>query len=534
MFGRQKINVKGRQWCRIIIVFTILSSMMNTTAVVYAQVSDYEMIFDPVYQSSFKQNTVTYARSIDLTGLYHSIPPFKSSLDFSTFQGRPASLVQSLKSASSSEANPISWEIQLVKILSKWTNIRLITPTILRQKLSRSINAKRLVKLAIEFTEKSEQAYKSVDLEHSQSLLDSAIELLAQARYVLVNPFGIGLLYLQRGVVAIEQKQLLRAALDFRKALLLAPSLRLKKGFDSELSVKVFYETLTQLQSLGPQELVKLSEQREWIQDRHSTLVIIRVKNQIFSSLWRASRNQRKRDGQELSRVQDLVSREQLKLLSNQNLDISLSRLASRIWACLPIQVKDVHSHKKFSAWHLSSGLGVAMHFKSPVSLVIQRGLQVEASVKLLSQFQLSMGGMFSSSTQDESSDLTESFTTSALYLGPLWIKISRIWWFAFGLMIEGSRLSETTITRAVGCKFFDLSSQVPLEICDPQRDIRYNNGVWRFGPRLQVSAGVKLSRRLRLGLQAYGSNSFYQSGAHPFEWPIGASILIGYSFNSQ
>jgi hypothetical protein len=533
MFGRQKINVKGHQWCSIIIGLTILLSMMNTT-VVYAQVSDYEMIFDPVYQSSFKQNTVTYARSIDLTGLYDSIPPLKSSLDFSTLQGRPVSLVQSLRLASSSENKPISWEIQLVKILSKWPNIRLVTPTVLRQKLSRSINAKRLVKLASEFTEKSEQAYKSVDLEHSQSLLDSAIELLAQARYVLVNPFGMGLLYLQRGVVAIEQKQLLRAALDFRKALLLAPSLRLKKGFDSEQSVKIFYETLAQLQSLGPQELVKLSEQREWIQDRHSTLVIIRVRSQIFSSLWRAPRNPRKRDGQELSRMQDLVSREQLQLLSNQNINVSLGRLASRIWACLPILIKDVHSHKELSAWHFSSGLGGAMHLKSPVSLVIQRGLQVEASVKLLSQFQLGMGGIFSSSTQDESSDLTESFTTSAMYFGPLWIKLNRIWWFSFGLMIEGSRLSETTITRAVGCKFFNLSSQVPLEICDPQRDIRYNSGVWRFGPRLQLSAGVKLSRRLRLGLQAYGSSSFYESGTHPFEWPIGASILIGYSFNSQ
>ena len=89
-------------------------------------------------------------------------------------------------------------------------------------------------------------------------------------------------------------------------------------------------------------------------------------------------------------------------------------------------------------------------------------------------------------------------------------------------------------MTRAVGCKFFDLSYPVPNEICDPQRDIREIKSSWSFGPRFELSSGVIIAKHLLIGAHFFSSFEFYQSTPHPFGWPLGGGVLIGYSFHSR
>ena len=197
-----------------------------------------EMVDDSL---NYEDLSLSYVHSHDLTPLYQNYEPKYSALDF---QSNPESDLdlsslldfQNVKSKQSS----LEWESALLMALRSLPNLRVKSPVQHLRKLEKSLAVKRLIKLAHDFIRHSNQAYKLVDLERAQVLLDSAIELLIQARYTLTNPQKMALLYLRRGVVAVEQKQFLLAAVNFREALLLAPNLRLKKGFDRPDTIEVF------------------------------------------------------------------------------------------------------------------------------------------------------------------------------------------------------------------------------------------------------------------------------------------------------
>lgn len=498
----------------------------------YAQPSDHEALFSLSEKEggNFRRQTVLLSRSLDLSPLYDEHIPLHSSLDFID-QSRANSVHSQTKqnrlgTRTSNEENE-RLEEELIKALERWPNLIVTSPSQYRRSLSEVAQYKRLQKLAQEFIRESKSAYKEVDLERTRALLDSAIELWTQSRYSLMDPVAFGSLYLKRGVVAVEQDQLLSASLDFRRALLLAPHLRLKSGFDTESAVKIFNETLDQLRELKPQELAKLSERREWVDERSPTLSLIKVKDDLFTVLWRSAQGS-------TPTVQDWGIREQSQLNSEVAIHSLMSRLASKIWLCLPMRHEIDRDASSLKQWNLSAGWGIATPIKSPVSLITLPGFLLESSLRALSQLETKLGISLTNSALDESRDLTSSFTMTSVYFGPLWVRIKRNWWSSIGLMFEGTYLGSTAVTRAVGCKFFDLSSSIPNEICDPKRDIREIQSAWRIGPRAQLNAGTHIGRYLTIALQVFGSVAFYQSTEHPFLYPIGAGVLIGYSFNSR
>ena len=117
------------------------------------------------------------------------VPPKTSSLDVSNIDKMSQQLIHSIRNTSTLNQQSNRWESSFIEALIAWPNLKVSTPEQLRTRLRRSLNVRRLVKLAAEFVVKSQKAYKVVDLEHAQALLDSAIELLVQARYILINPF---------------------------------------------------------------------------------------------------------------------------------------------------------------------------------------------------------------------------------------------------------------------------------------------------------------------------------------------------------
>ena len=496
----------------------------------YSQQSDHHALFKPTLQrgkKTYKTVRVMYTRSLDLSPLYVDSKPTHSSIDF-IHEGSLSPSKQTQKAhqkhTNLAPATPglSQLESALIRELGQWPNLKITSPKAYQRRMQKRGQQQRLAKLAHDFISESKQAYREVDLERTRALLDSAIELWTQSRYALIDPVAFGLLFLKRGVVAVEQDQVLSASLDFRKALLLAPHLRLKEGFDSKAAVRVFTETLNQLRALSPAELIKLAEVRAWVDERYPSMTLIKVRDQVYSLLWRSPT------------AQDWGIRARIKLASNASSDEAMSRLASKIWLCLPMVYDQVIRDQSIQRWDISAGWGIATPLKSPVSQITQPGLLLESSLRALSQLKTKLGVTFTNSTQDEARDLASSFTMVNVYVGPLWVKSKRHWWTSLGVMLEGSYLSSTAITRTVGCKFFDLSSQIPNEICDPKRDIREIQSAWRIGPRAQINAGLHLSDRLRIALQVFGSVTLYQSTEHPFLYPIGAGILIGYSFNSR
>ena len=507
-------------------ILTKLFVTLCFTGVSWSQNSDYELLFQESGYNSYKAQTLVYAATIDLSEIYSSAEPETSS--FSIHDTTPPT---GLKKKHQSVKN---LEKSLIEALKLWPNIKLVTPQKIRNKLESSKSNQRLIKLARQFIEKSELAYRQVDLERAQSLLDSAIELMIQAQYILINPGYLGLVYLKRGMVAIEQKELLRASLDFRKALLLAPYLRLKKNFDHPIAVNIFFQTLQQLQKLSTHELSRLAEQREWIQSEHITLVVVKVKDSVFTAIWQATKETDSLIQSQVNTMDDWVAREHLKLSQKLSMANMVNRLASRLWQCIPVKLRYAIDETVGKNWYFMSGWGALIPTKSPVDFTIQPGIFVETSFSLLAQLSFKIGAMWSNSTQDDAKDLTKPFSHSSVYIGPQWMMNKKLWWVSTGFLLEGSYLGGTEITRTVGCKYFDLESTIPSEICNPSRDIKEIQRTWRIGPRVQFDFGFKVAKSLMIGVQAYGSASLYQTKNHPFEWPVGGGLVIGYSFNSQ
>ena len=486
----------------------------------------------------YEDLSLAYVYSHDLTPLYNTEPPKYSALDIQAFGSIPKLETNSVskdtkdKSVPSSKYNTsFEWETELIIAFKKLRYLKLITPKQNLLKLKRLVSNNRLIKLADDFIKQSDQAYKLVDLERAQAFLDSAIELLIQARYSMTNSHQMGLLYMRRAVVAVEQKQFLLAAMNFREALLLAPYLRLKKGFDSDATVEVFKTTLRQLQNLNAYELIKLAERREWKEGRQITLMVTKLKSEFFASVWQMSKGKNLKISNGLAK--NLLTRQELDLLVGETSTQAMKRLATQIWNNLPFLPKKTPP-KQSKPWQVMSGWGLSTPLKSPVSTLTFPGIVIEAKTQAFRQLQLTWGSVFANSTQDAAKDLRKNFTIAQGYFGPLWSKVATRWWFTLGVMLEFTYLGSTQITRSVGCKFFDLESQLPLEICNPGRDIRNIQDSWRLGPRFQMSFGLRLVRSLSVGLQFNASGSFYEHSPHPFDWPIGMAILIGYSFNSQ
>ena len=488
------------------------------------RMADENVIYENLYLS--------YVHSHDLTPLYQNHERKSSALDFQSnpeYDFEHTSLLE-VKNIKNNHSSP-KWEFELLVAFRSLSNLRIKSPLQQRRTLEKSIAVRRLIKLAHDFIKYSNQAYKLVDLERAQVLLDSAIELLIQARYTLIKPKKMAVLYLRRGVVAVEQKQFLLAAMNFREALLLSPGVRLKKGFDSPATIEVFEQTLKQLQNLKPYELIKLAERREWKEERQISLIVIKLKNSFFASVWQTSKS--KKLSVESSFAKNMLVREELTLNKSESLNEGMKRLATKIWAILPfkLQKKSVNSSVP---WQIMSGWGLSTLLKSPVSTVAFPGMVFEVDVQAFRQLQLKWGGSFSNSIQDSARDLRESFGMANAYFGPFWSRVKTHWWISLGFMIEWTYLGSTKITRSVGCKFFDSEASVPLEICNPNRDVRVIPSSWRLGPRLQMSLGLQLVRPLSIALQLNTSGSVYEQNKHPFAWPVGGSILIGYSFNSK
>lgn len=500
---------------------------LSVSGASYAQSTDFEALFTPELGSVIKEESLVYAVSLDLSPIYQELSPPKSSLEFIKTHVRERGSEERLTLAQSDNLNFRSLENSLIESLGRWPNLSVVSPERYRSRLVKSSHRQRLVKLAYQFIREAEVAYKDVDLDRTRALLDSAIELLSQSKYSLLKPVEVAQLYLKRGIVAIEKRQVLSASLDFRRALLLGPKLRLKSGFDSPMAVKVFNETLKQLQELDSRELVKLAELREWIDDRSPTLIIIKVQDKVFSALWGSP-------GTPRGSLQHGVVRDQESLQIELTYQESMDKLASRIWLNLPITSMRLSNAIAKDSWELFAGWVVSTPLKAPVEIITQPGLLLEIVVKVLTQLEVKSGLSLAQNSRDQAQDLTRSFPISSIYMGPLWSKTNRRWWLSFGVMLEGSYLGSTSITRIVGCKYFDLSSDIPQEICNPRRDIRQIKGSWRLGPRIQMNAGVNVARSWKVAIQLNSSISFYQSSEHPFEYPVGAGLLIGYSFNSH
>ena len=199
---------------------------------VYAQ-SDIEVLYQSKDGRDYIRQKLTFIQTLDLTSIYDEGVPHASSLSVTLNRlARSKNNAQSPKARPQTDSILEQFERELSRELKRWPNLRLTAPLTSRRNVKRAQGYRRLSQLANAFAHSALIAYQDVDLDRAQASLDSAIELMTQAREVVISPQKVAGLYLFRGVISVEKKQYLRASNDFQQALLLDSKLRLKAGFD--------------------------------------------------------------------------------------------------------------------------------------------------------------------------------------------------------------------------------------------------------------------------------------------------------------
>lgn len=379
----------------------------------------------------------------------------------------------------------------------------------------------RVLALARGFARRGVQSYREVELGQALAQLESALELFEQAQQHSVDPAEVAQLHLTLGLIAVEQSQVLPALLSFREALLLNPRLRVRVEFDGPQVAKIFEQARAQLMSLPIDELTRLAERarrplrrdpqphqlRAWYTPRGLSTTL---------SLWRGEHLELKRD-QTRAGVQASA----------------INALASRLWACLPLRRGRLSSiPRELRVDLMYHGL---TFINSPVSFVLFQGIETSASLHTTRAISTYLGGSWHISGRDSREDLRADVSVYELYLGPQWRfggasrdRVSG----AISLSATLTHHTAVTVSREVGCKYFELSDPLPPQLCQPSRDITRFNPSWGLGPRLDALLNVPLARAFSLHVRLSAGTSVYQSEDRPFELPISAGLGVGYIFH--
>ena len=430
--------------------------------------------------------------------------------------------------------SPNSILADLVAPLKEYTNLKVISGPPLLSLITNRREYSRLVTLARSLTLQGEQAFREVDLERAHALIDSALDLFEQSGHIHVDPREVAQVYLTRGVVAIEESQMLHASLSFRTALLYHPKLRLREALDGARAYQLFEETRRQLIALSSAELTRFAERTMIRKPRTHALLLIVLPTTLHTVL---SVNTSPTKSKSLLNDRPNIQDDFLENIRDQeplqDIDRSMSRLAARIWACLPFELKTPH-RRSSPLFSMHTGWQGYIFSRSPISLFNLLGFNVGINWPLVSRLNGYFGGAWLTSNRDVKEDLRSNLTSFNTYIGAQWVSHRRGAHWLATLALEISYLSPVTLTREVGCKFFELNEELPSQLCAPQIDIQEFVSSWRVGPRIELGGEIPLSKHLTLSLLGFISTDFYETSENSFGRPIGGMINLGYIFHSD
>ena len=408
--------------------------------------------------------------------------------------------------------------------LSGYESLALRAPAAAREALSAAPAYARTVELARGLARRGVQAYREVELEQAQAQLESALELFEQCRHQEVDPRELAQVNLTLGVVLLEQRQLLRAALSFERALLLNPRLRLRAEFDGPLAYKTFEEARVRLTALSLEELTRLAEpSRAALRRGEHALWLWRTPRGVSATLavWRGEHMEVRRDREPLEGLAEDARRSD-----------ALSRLAARLWACAPLQRLTPQGDTR-STTTFALGPSALGFLRRPVGWVAQVGVEGAAARRFTRWLYAYAGGSWSVSGRDAREDLRRDITVASGHIGSRWVvggELSEDLTGSISLSLESLWRSEVPITREVGCKHFPASPTLPPQLCQPDVDIVTLPASLQVGPRLELALTLPLRAQLYAELAAGVSWGLYQRDPSPFSLPLTLSLRLGYA----
>jgi len=425
----------------------------------------------------------------------------------------------------------------LLAQLSAYGNLALRPPPRALEALTAAPAYARTVELARGLARRGVQAYREVELEQAQAQLESALELFEQCRQREVDPREVAQVTLTLGFVLLEQRHLLRAAGAFESALLLNPRLRLRADFDGPLAYKTFEEARARLTSLSAEELTRLAEpSRAALRRGEHALWLWLTPSGVSATLavWRGEHMEvrREREGLGGELGGGLGAGAGGGGGEAEEVAAALSRLAGRLWACVPLQRLGADGDERTASVY-AAGPGGLLFLRRPVGLVAHVGVEGVAARRVTRWLYVLGGASWSVSGRDAREDLRGDLSVASGHVGSRWVvggELGEEPTASAAVSLEALWRSAALLSREVGCKFFPPSPTLPPQLCQPSVDLSPLPASLQVGPRVELALTLPLRRPLYAELAAGLSWGLYQLTETPFTLPLTLSLRLGFT----
>jgi tetratricopeptide (TPR) repeat protein len=412
---------------------------------------------------------------------------------------------------------PPAWKAFMADLSGK-ANLDLVDEREAIERLRREPSYQRGLQAAQAIAYRGQGQHREVRLKEAAQTLAEAIAAFRRIGHHVVDPREVARASLTRGLALLEQGDELQAAAAFEEALMLDPGLRLRPGFDRQETIDVFERTRQQLLAEGPPPPTEAGPDRRRLAGLPSPAVVVRARV--------VPGRGEQPDRLEVSYRVSGGLQEDVQPLGGDPADDG-SRLASRVWACLPFG-KAPRAPRERRYFYLDSGFTWFTYLRAPVELFSNFGAGVSASWMFAPNFTLDARVSLTNSNRDREEDLRADVATIRGALGTGYTATwGRLRLFA-SVGFEAASPDEVVTTGVAACKYFEPEPGGP---CAPGEIDRVGRTL-HIGAAVGVGASLRLVDDLSLTLRVDGAEYFYETDDDGLGRPLGAQLGLGWRFD--
>lgn len=392
-----------------------------------------------------------------------------------------------------------------VEALAGERNLSVRRPARSRASIAATNAYRRALPLARQFARQGMVDYQQVRLKPAAQALGQAVDAFMDIGHHLVAPGEVGRVELTRGLALLEADA--RGADDaLRRALIIDPTLRLRKGVDRPEAVEALERARTALaQSLPTAQA--LFARRPPAPGDGVTIQARLAGRQLEVVVYEGGR----------------------VTVERQRIDApdAGARLASRVWACLPFG-RGARRRRTTQRLYLDAGFDSFIFTQSPTEPYRNIGVTLNASWSVARFLAFDANLALTNSGRDREEDLRVDVPVGRLVAGPNLIAEFGRLRLGAAVGIEVASIAPITITTDADCKYFD-RGQVDPRLCDFDADFERHDLSWSVGAALTLGATLRASDRIYLGVRLRGSSYVFQSVENGLDQPVGGQFVLGY-----
>lgn len=408
-----------------------------------------------------------------------------------------------------------------VSALGRYPNLKVVAPP----NVAVRIRARKVwLEGAREATVRADagrDAYAEVRLETAARYLKEATTLFHNIEHEFVDARAVARTELTRAATLLEKGDVLEANDAFVAALNADPRIRLRADYDRPETLAALErarETLLREPQPPPQFA-------RWPagESNQPELFIVRTRHH-------AAR------GDEPARLEVVlvssngtVLPESQPLPAELNADEAGSRLASRLFACLPFGAPE-GTRKVTREVRLDAGGAYFVYLENPLEAFGNVGAGVDFTFQLARNISLKSLFMVANSMDDQSAQLREDVVTFRAAFAPGFETRFGPVWFEAHVGLEGASPGAFVTSSSVYCRQFDDVAQgIGYDACLASGGLDRTPRRVLVGAHGSLGGGLDLVDDLYLALRVQAAEYFFSNGSSDLGRPLGGVIALGY-----